>query len=348
MLHIVKQLTAYRNRNAIITLVILLLLNPSAFVTAQEAKPAKEHTPKAVTVPFVCNVGDSFNYEVRQNKYDQGKLASSLTRILKLEVVSSSDTEVVLAMNLKTQLGDEALKQLESNPLAKATLEAWDSLTIEVGISPNGVVQDVKNMADVERAADKTNQAIRKIFESMKTELNHDSKIGPDDLDRIYTSQMKRSGSSQAMLQTVLTPLNLILQLVDTELDSERTIFDETTVDLEIGKDLPATDSYRVVELDLKNNHTVFEYRRLIAGEEAAKKFRQGLKVLMDEIQPGHNQPEPELKISILNESTTTSSLDLSVGWPKSVVWQNKVNNLVDDQLLLKAKFEIRQIEMQK
>jgi len=326
-------------------LILLLFLVVPAVVNAQDSEASKESVSTFIYVPFVCNVGDCFDYEVTENKYSKGILESKVTRLLKLEVLSSSDEEVVLAMKLVAQLDAATRKQVESDPLSKATLEAWDALVIKVGIAPNGVFQDVKNLSEVQQAADKTRQTIRGILDTMKKELTSDSKMTPDDLDRVYDSINKRFGSTQAIVQKVMAPLNLIMQLVETELDSEKHTVEQTLADIGVASGLPATETYRVVEVDKKANQVVFQHQRVIEGDEAVKASMQAM---MDEIKPDRKKEEAQAKVTVLAETTTTATLDLAKGWPESVVWENKFNNFKDDQVPLQMRLEIRRVDADK
>jgi len=203
-------------------------------------------------------------------------------------------------------------------------------------------------LSEVQQAADKTRQTIRGILDTMKKELTSDSKMTPDDLDRVYDSINKRFGSTQAIVQKVMAPLNLIMQLVETELDSEKHTVEQTLADIGVASGLPATETYRVVEVDKKANQVGFQHQRVIAGDEAVKKFRASMQAMMDEIKPDRKKEEAQAKVTVLAETTTTATLDLAKGWPESVVWENKFNNFKDDQVPLQMRLEIRRIDADK
>ena len=322
-------------------LFLLLILCPLSLL-AQQTKHS-DQLESLVSVPFVCNVGDHFDYEVTESKYSDGRLTSKKTELVKLKILSTSEEEVVIAMQFVAQLDAAALRKVESDPLTKAMYEAWKELVVNVGISPNGVFQDVKNIEDIEKAANQSQKVVRQVIDDMKKGLTSDSKMRPEDLEQIFAMVMKNFGSTEAVVRKVVTPLKLIIQLVDTELDINNPSVEQTGIDLGFGSEMPATETYLVKSVDQDKDQAVFEFRQVIQGEEASKKFMDGMNRKMAEIQPGRKKESP--KITVLSDSTVTATLDLKIGWPDSVALISKFNDLKDDKLNTKKKMEIRKVE---
>ena len=327
-------------------LLLLVLLCPLSLLAQDQQMDSDDQSESLVYAPFVCNVGDRHDYEVTESKYSDGALKSEKTELVKLEVLSTSDEEVVIAMQFVAQLDPAELKKVESDPLTKAMYESWKELVVKVGISRSGVFQDVKNIADIEKAAKQSQKVVRQIIDDMKKGLTSDSKMKPEDLEKIYAMVIKNTGSTEAVVQKVITPLNLIIQLVDTELDINNQSIEQTEIDLGLGSEVPATETYLVKSVDQDKGQAVFEFRRVIQGEEASKKFMDGMNKKMAEIQPGRKKETP--KITVLLDSTVTATLDLEIGWPDSVAWISKFNDLKDDKLNVKKKIEIRKVETNK
>ena len=328
-----------------VSLLVLILLCPISLLTqaqAQETEPG-DQSESLVYVPFVCNVGDRYDYEVTEWKFSKGNVKSRKTELLKLKVLSAGEEEVVIAMQFVAQLDAAELKKVESDPLAKALFDTWTELVVQVVISPSGVFQEIKNIEDVEKAAEQSRMAVRKIIDDMKKGLTSDSKMKPEDLEKIYAMVVKNAGSTESVVQKVITPLNLILQFVDTELDINKQLIEETEVDFGVG-DVPATEIYTVKDFDEKKGNAVFEFRQIVQGEEAGKKFMQVMNQQLDEVQPNRKKETPE--ITVLTDSTLTAKMDLKIGWPVSATWIKKFNNLKDDQLEMRSKIAVQKVDV--
>lgn len=323
-------------------LALLFLLQSLAF--CQEKEKQQETT---VDIPFVCSVGDSHTYQVTDTKYKNGQVSSVGVQVLQLKILSVNDEEIVATMKLVAQVDEATLKQVESDPVTKAIKELWDKLDFEVVMTRNGVFSEFQNIEEIEAAIAKNRNLILEIVNDMKRELVKKGK-DPAEVDRIVATVMKYQGSTQAAMAKVMTPLNMILQFVDTEHEIGNPKIEQTEVDLGPASALPATETFRVMEVKRESNLAVVQFQRLIEGQEAAKKYQQGIEALMQRMKPGHKPKSPFPKVTVVSDSLIEGTMDLNSGWPRAVSWTNRMNNLKNDQLEVKQKVEVQRVEAKK
>ena len=321
----------------------LLLFIPSLCL-AQE-KVNQEAT--AFHIPFVCNAGEVHTYNVTETKYKNGKERSVRTRQLLLEILSVNDEKIVAKMKLTAQVDDAILKQIQSDPLAKEAKALWDSLVFEVVLAPNGVFSEFQNLEEIEAAIARNRALVLETVNKMKPAL---VKMGKDqaEVDRVIAMVMKTQGSTQAALQQVLTPLNLVLQFVDTDHKIGEPGIDHTEVDMGPASGLPATETYRVVEMEHESNFAVVQFQRRIEGQEAATKFQQAIDAKVQQFDPDHKPRTSYSTVTVLSDSLIEGRMDLNSGWPQSVSWIDKLNDLKSDQLQARRKVEVQRVEPNK
>ena len=326
----------------ILSILVLLLLPSLAF--CQENQSQQE---TAVYIPFACSAGETYNYRVTETKYKAGQVESVKTKNLELKILSVNDETIVTEMKLVAQLDDATLKKLESDPMTKALKEMWEALVFKVVLTRSGVFSEFQNVEEIEAAVVKNREVILKIVDEMKPAL---VQMGKDlaELDRLIATIIEQNGTTQAATGKILTPLNMIKRFVDTELKIGEPEVDQSDVDLGVVSGLPATETYRVVEVDRKSNLAVFQYQTRIEGQEAATKFQKGLDAYVQKLDPNHKPRTSFAKATILFDSIIEGRMDLNTGWPEAVTLTNKMNNLNDDQLLVARKFEVQRIKAKK
>ena len=336
------------------SLSILLLLLLQSLALCQEKGNQQETT---VHVPFVCTAGETHTYQVTETKYKKDKVDSVKTQILTLKILSVDDQKIVATMKLAAQLDEATLKKLESDPVTKAFKELWDSLDFEVVITPNGVFSEFRNMEEIEAAVAKTREMIVGIVEEMKPALlqrraeklgKDPAELDPAELDRVFAMVMKQQGSTQAAMARILAPLNLILYFVDTKHEIGKPSVEQIQFDLGAASGLPATETYRVKEVMRKSNQAVIRFQRRIEGQEAAAKYQKALDAMVQQMDPNHKPSTSVPKVTVLSDTLMEGRMDLDSGWPQTVSWITKMNNMKDDQLEIKSKFEVQRVEPKK
>ena len=326
------------------TLSILALLLLPSLAFCQENESQQEAT---VYVPFACSVGETYNYRVTETKYKAGQVKSAGVKNLELKILSVNDEKIVAAMKLVAQLDEAHLKKIESDPVAKSMKEMWESLVFKVVLTRDGIFSEFQNVEEIEAAVAKNREMILKIVNEMRPAL---MKMGKDPavFDRMIAMVLEQHGSTQAATGQILTPLNLILRFVDTELEIGKPQVAQTEVDMGVVSGLPATETHRVVEVDRKSNLAVIQYQVRIEGQEAATKFQKGIDAYVQKINPNHKPKTSFAKATIVSDSLIEGRMDLNSGWPESVTFTSKMNNLRDDQLLLERKVEVQRIKAKK
>ena len=326
----------------ILTILALLLLPSLAF--CQETEIQQE---AAVYVPFACSAGETYNYRVIETNYKDGQVKSVKTQNLELKILSVNDEKIVTEMKLVAQLDEATVKQLESDPVAKAMKEMWESLVFEVVLTRSGVFTEFQNIEEIEAAVAKTREMVRKIVDDMKPAL---VKMGrdPATIDRLMAMVLEQTGSTEAATGKILTPLNLILQFVDTETKIDKPEVEQTELDLGVVSGLPATETSRVVKVDRKTNLAVIQFQQRVEGQEAATKFQKGIDAYVQKVDPNHKPKTSFPKVTVVFDSLIEGRMDLDSGWPEAVTLTTKMNNLSDDQLLVKRKVEVQRIEAKK
>jgi len=325
-----------------LSILVLLLVQSLAFCQEKENGEAT-----SFRIPFACSPGQTHTYDVTQTKYKDGKISSARTQQLILKILSVDDEKIVATMKLVAKVDEATLKKLESDPITKAIKEQWDSLVFEVVMTRNGVFSEFQNIEEIEAAMAKARDLIGKIVNDMKPAL---LKMGKDpaELDRIFATVMKHQGSTQVATQRILTPLNLILEFVDTEHEIGKPKIDRTEVDLGPASALPSTETYRVVEMKPESNLAVVQFQRLIEGQEAATKFHQAIEAMVQEMKPDHKPRTSFPKVTVLSDSLMEGRMDLNSGWPRAVSWVVKMNNLKNDQLQVTQQVEVQRVESNK
>ena len=326
------------------TLSILALLLLPSLAFWQENESQQEAT---VYVPFACSVGETYNYRVTETKYKAGQVKSAGVKNLELKILSVNDEKIVAAMKLVAQLDEAHLKKIESDPVAKSMKEMWESLVFKVVLTRDGIFSEFQNVEEIEAAVAKNREMILKIVNEMRPAL---MKMGKDPavFDRMIAMVLEQHGSTQAATGQILTPLNLILRFVDTELEIGKPQVAQTEVDMGVVSGLPATETHRVVEVDRKSNLAVIQYQMRIEGQEAATKFQKGIDDYVQKIDPNHKPKTSFVKATIVSDSLLEGRMDLNSGWPEAVILTSKMNNLKDDQLLVKRKVEVQRIKAKK
>ena len=326
------------------TLSILALLLLPSLAFCQKNESQQEAT---VYVPFACSVGETYNYRVTETKYKAGQVKSAGVKNLELKILSVNDEKIVAAMKLVAQLDEAHLKKIESDPVAKSMKEMWESLVLKVVLTRDGIFSEFQNVEEIEAAVAKNREMILKIVNEMRPAL---MKMGKDPavFDRMIAMVLEQHGSTQAATGQILTPLNLILRFVDTELEIGKPQVAQTEVDMGVVSGLPATETHRVVEVDRKSNLAVIQYQVRIEGQEAATKFQKGIDAYVQKINPNHKPKTSFAKATIVSDSLIEGRMDLNSGWPESVTFTSKMNNLRDDQLLLERKVEVQRIKAKK
>ncbi len=326
------------------TLPILLLLLLQSLAFSQE-KGNQEAT--AVHIPFVCNAGEVHTYDVTETQYKNGEETSVKTDRLSLEILSVNDEKIVATMKLVAQVDDATLQQVESDPVAKQVKELWDSLVFEVVLARRGVFSEFQNIKEVEAAIAQNRDLVFEILNKMKPAL---VKMGKDpaEFDRLIAMIMKTHGDTEATLQKVQTPLLLILEFVNTDHEVGKPEISHTEVDMGNATGLPATETYRVLEMDTESNFAVVQFQRVIEGQEAGEKFVQAMDAAIQELVPDHKPRTSFPKITVLSESSIKGKMDLTSGWPQSVLRVVKLNDLENDQLQLRRKIEIQRVDSKK
>ena len=326
------------------TLSILALLLLPSLAFCQENESQQEAT---VYVPFACSVGETYNYRVTETKYKAGQVKSAGVKNLELKILSVNDEKIVAAMKLVAQLDEAHLKKIESDPVAKSMKEMWESLDFKVVLTRDGIFSEFQNVEEIEAAVAKNREMILKIVNEMRPAL---MKMGKDPavFDRMIAMVLEQHGSTQAATGQILTPLNLILRFVDTELEIGKPQVAQTEVDIGVVSGLPATETHRVVEVDRKSNLAVIQYQVRIEGQEAATKFQKGIDDYVQKIDPNHKPKTSFVKATIVSDSLLEGRMDLNSGWPEAVTLTSKMNNLKDDQLLVKRKVEVQRIKAKK
>ena len=340
-----------------LSIVLLLLLQSLAFCQEKESQEKENQQETNVYIPFICNAGEKHTYRVTETKYKNGKVKSVKTQILKLKILSVEDKEIEATMKIVPQVDQATLRKIESDPVSKAFKELWGSLVFEVVITPDGVFSEFKNIKEIEAAVAKTREMVVGILEEMKPALmarraekmgKDPSEIDPAEIDRVFAVLLKHQGSTETAIEKMLTPLNLILQFVNTEHEVGKPKVDQTELDMGIVSALPATETYRVMEVDRQSNLAVIQFQQQVKGQEAATKYQKALDELVQEMDPKH-KPRTDLpKVTVLFDSSTEGRMDLNSGWPQTVSWSSKLNNLKDDQLAVQRKVEVQRVEPEK
>ena len=331
------------------SLSILLLLFLQSLALAQEKATQESGNQEARTVhiPFVCNEGEVHTYDVTETQYKNGEETSVKTDRLSLEILSVNDEKIVATMKLVAQVDDATLKQVESDPVAKQVKALWDSLVFEVVLARRGVFSEFQNMEEIEAALAQNRELVLEILNKMKPAL---MKMGKDpaEFDRLVAMIMKTQGSTGAALQKVQTPLQLILEFVNTDHEIGKPEISQTEVDMGNASGLPATETYRVLEMDTDSNFAVVQFQRIVEGQEAGEKFVQAMDAAVQELAPDHKPRTSFPKVTVLSDSSIKGKMNLTSGWPQSVLWLNKLNDLENDQLQLRRKTEIQRVDPNK
>ncbi len=106
---------------------------------------------------------------------------------------------------------------------------------------------------------------------------------------------------------------------------------------------MPATETYRVVEME--NDFAVVQFQRRIEGQETGTKFQQAIDAMVGEFNPDHKPRTSFAKVTVLADSLIEGRMDLKSGWPQSVSWIDKLNDLKSDQLKTRRKVEVKRAQ---